>query len=135
MIHKTIVTLIILSNPKLHRKEETSDPKNKRKAQNRAAQRAFRERKEKHVVELQERIRQLEEEKSTKEVDLETENAKLKDELEKLRQENYALKDAKFTFEYPPHDTKNITANIISNTQPLDSPPLSSTTPSIWYFQ
>lgn len=106
----------------------------KRKAQNRLAQRNFRERKERHVSELQERIRQLEEEKSTKEADLELENAKLKDELDKLRQENSSLKDAKFTFEYPRQDITNIGSfngsdkgtSYSSAPRPLDSPPLSS---------
>ncbi|ORZ21318.1 hypothetical protein BCR42DRAFT_407292 [Absidia repens] len=114
------------------------DPKLKRKAQNRAAQRAFRERKEKHVSELEDRIRELEQEKSSKETNLELENAKLKQELEKLRQENYSLKDSKFTFEYPRHDTTDLPSTAstndknttISNAQPLDSPPLSSTTPT-----
>ncbi|CAO3588025.1 unnamed protein product [Absidia cylindrospora] len=114
------------------------DPKLKRKAQNRAAQRAFRERKEKHVSELEDRIRELEQEKSSKETDLELENAKLKQELEKLRQENYSLKDSKFTFEYPRHDTNSLPSTAsandknttVSNAQPLDSPPLSSTTPT-----
>ncbi|SAL95546.1 hypothetical protein [Absidia glauca] len=110
------------------------DPKLKRKAQNRLAQRNFRERKERHVSELQERIRQLEEEKSTKEADLESENAKLKEELDKLRQENSSLKDAKFTFEYPRQDTTHNGSlndsdkgrSFSTTPRPLDSPPLSS---------
>ncbi|ONH71806.1 hypothetical protein BOH78_4238 [Pichia kudriavzevii] len=45
------------------RKALTSEPKNKRTAQNRAAQRAFRERKEKRMKELEEKVQALEKEK------------------------------------------------------------------------
>lgn len=45
------------------RKPLETEPKNKRTAQNRAAQRAFRERKERKMKELEEKISQLEEEK------------------------------------------------------------------------
>ncbi|KAI9275920.1 hypothetical protein BDA99DRAFT_496808 [Phascolomyces articulosus] len=77
------------------------DPKQKRKEQNRAAQRAFRERKERHVSELQERIRQLEEENASHS-HLAEENAILKKQLQKLQEENYSLKGTPFTFEFPP---------------------------------
>lgn len=46
------------------RKLITSEPKNKRTAQNRAAQRAFRERKERRMKELEEKVQLLEEEKT-----------------------------------------------------------------------
>lgn len=78
-----------------------SDPKLKRKAQNRAAQRAFRERKEQFVNELQDQMRELQEAKEKREKELFAENARLKRENEKLKEENYLLKDAKFTFKYP----------------------------------
>ncbi|CDH61046.1 predicted protein [Lichtheimia corymbifera JMRC:FSU:9682] len=77
------------------------DPKQKRKEQNRAAQRAFRERKERHVQELQDRIRELEEENAAHGT-LVKENEKLKEQIKKLKEENYALKGTPFTFEYPP---------------------------------
>ncbi|KAI7856551.1 hypothetical protein BDC45DRAFT_58118 [Circinella umbellata] len=77
------------------------DPKQKRKEQNRAAQRAFRERKERHVTELQERIRELEEENASHS-HLAEENALLKEQLLKLQEENYTLKGTPFTFEFPP---------------------------------
>ncbi|KAI9366232.1 hypothetical protein BD770DRAFT_375691 [Pilaira anomala] len=83
--------------------EASLDPKQKRKAQNRAAQRAFRDRKEKHVAELQARIEELERMNATKDSDLLKENEQLKEMLKKLQEENYALKGAKFTFEYPVH--------------------------------
>ncbi|KAI8099498.1 uncharacterized protein BX664DRAFT_321433 [Halteromyces radiatus] len=84
--------------------DQPLDPKQKRKAQNRAAQRAFRERKEKHVSELQARIKELEELTSKTDKDLIEENNQLKEQLKKLQEENYALKDAKFTFEFPLSD-------------------------------
>ncbi|KAK9377300.1 uncharacterized protein V1513DRAFT_94319 [Lipomyces chichibuensis] len=62
----------------------------KRKSQNRAAQRAFRERREKHVKELQEKLEQAE--KYAKEV--EWENARLKKELDWYQAEHKTLKDA-----------------------------------------
>ncbi|KAF6014457.1 hypothetical protein HII13_000802 [Brettanomyces bruxellensis] len=45
------------------RKPLTTEPKNKRTAQNRAAQRAFRERKERKMRELQDKVKKLEDEK------------------------------------------------------------------------
>jgi hypothetical protein len=94
------------------------DPKQKRKAQNRAAQRAFRDRKEKHVAELQARISELEELNATKDEDLVKENEKLKEMLQKLQEENYALKGAQFTFEFPVNDSthNNVFNNNNSNT-------------------
>ncbi|KAK9322205.1 hypothetical protein V1517DRAFT_324023 [Lipomyces orientalis] len=69
---------------------DADDLQSKRKAQNRAAQRAFRERREKHVRELQEKLEQAE--KSAK--DVEHENARLKKELEWYQAENKNLKEA-----------------------------------------
>ncbi|KAK9366997.1 hypothetical protein V1509DRAFT_627931 [Lipomyces kononenkoae] len=62
----------------------------KRKAQNRAAQRAFRERREKHVKELEEKLALAE--KSAKEI--EAENARLKRELDWHQAENKVLKES-----------------------------------------
>lgn len=84
-----------------------SDPKLKRKAQNRAAQRAFRERKEQFVSELQEQMRQMKQATDKREKQLSLENQRLKKENEKLKQENYILKDAKFTFEFPTASDKS----------------------------
>ncbi|KAF1803664.1 hypothetical protein V8B55DRAFT_1333881 [Mucor lusitanicus] len=86
------------------------DPKQKRKAQNRAAQRAFRDRKEKHVAELQARIAELEALNATKDEDLVKENEQLKEMLQKLQEENYALKGAQFTFEFPVNDSTQTNA-------------------------
>lgn len=106
--------VLIGLNETLCFQDVSTDPKQKRKAQNRAAQRAFRERKEKFVAELQERIRQLEQENSTKNESLIKENEALKEKIRKLEAENYALKGAQFTFEFPYMGTRvqhSITAN------------------------
>ncbi|KAJ2961753.1 hypothetical protein NQZ79_g3080 [Umbelopsis isabellina] len=77
------------------------DPKLKRKAQNRAAQRAFRERKEKYVKELEDRIAELESSQEKPSVNLEKENQQLKELVQKLEAENYLLKGTAFTFDFP----------------------------------
>lgn len=62
------------------RKPLTSEPTSKRKAQNRAAQRAFRERKEKHVKDLEQKVEELEAlSKNTS-----TENTNLRAEVDRL---------------------------------------------------
>ncbi|KAI8882553.1 hypothetical protein K501DRAFT_285777 [Backusella circina FSU 941] len=73
---------------------DVSDPNFKRKAQNRAAQRAFRERKEKYITEMQEQINQLKQEKKEREDELLIENIRLKKEVESLKQENQHLRNA-----------------------------------------
>ncbi|KAI0771038.1 hypothetical protein BD413DRAFT_554714 [Trametes elegans] len=69
----------------------------KRKEQNRAAQRAFRERKERHVKDLEDKVAALE----TKNHMTEQENENLKDLLQRLQNENMMLKQAAFTFTAP----------------------------------
>ncbi|KAF3904036.1 hypothetical protein AA313_de0208702 [Arthrobotrys entomopaga] len=65
------------------RKPITNEPTSKRKAQNRAAQRAFRERKEKHLKDLEQKVQDLEKaSESTSQ-----ENKALKDQVEKLQTE------------------------------------------------
>ncbi|KIJ21342.1 hypothetical protein PAXINDRAFT_164871 [Paxillus involutus ATCC 200175] len=84
------------------RRKSTGNPQDetrllKRKEQNRAAQRAFRERKEKHVKDLEDKMAALE----AKNEATETENSNLRDLLSRLQQENLALKQAQFTFSVP----------------------------------
>ncbi|KAI0757591.1 hypothetical protein C8Q80DRAFT_1265487 [Daedaleopsis nitida] len=69
----------------------------KRKEQNRAAQRAFRERKEKHVRDLEDKVAALE----AKNQLTEQENENLRDLLQRLQSENMMLKQAAFTFTAP----------------------------------
>ncbi|KAI7819742.1 hypothetical protein BX661DRAFT_136147, partial [Kickxella alabastrina] len=60
----------------------------KRTAQNRAAQRAFRERKQQYLRTLEEKVQELTEQQQK----TERENQKLKSFVEKLKQENVTLK-------------------------------------------
>ncbi|KAI0035273.1 hypothetical protein K488DRAFT_83235 [Vararia minispora EC-137] len=69
----------------------------KRKEQNRAAQRAFRERKEKHVRDLEEQVAALQAKNDASE----TENQHLRELLKRLQDENVLLKQAQFTFTVP----------------------------------
>ncbi|KAK7688103.1 hypothetical protein QCA50_008473 [Cerrena zonata] len=85
------------------RRKSTGNPQQdefrllKRKEQNRAAQRAFRERKEKHVKDLEDKVADLE----AKNQAAESENENLRDLLSRLQSENMALKQAQFTFSVP----------------------------------
>lgn len=101
----------------------------KRKEQNRAAQRAFRDRKEKHVRDLEDRIQELEQKFNTSE----SENTNLKDLLRRLQNENMVLKQSAFTFEFAPTDkssnaavtspTANTSSSLSSaGTNPFTSP-------------
>ncbi|GJC87533.1 AP-1-like transcription factor napA [Colletotrichum liriopes] len=65
------------------RKPLTSEPSSKRKAQNRAAQRAFRERKEKHLKDLETKVEELE--KASKDVN--SENSQLRAKIERMTAE------------------------------------------------
>ncbi|TFY57565.1 hypothetical protein EVG20_g8492 [Dentipellis fragilis] len=69
----------------------------KRKEQNRAAQRAFRERKEKHVKDLEDKVASLEAKNDL----TQTENEHLRELLQRLQEENVVLKQAQFTFSMP----------------------------------
>ncbi|KAG8534365.1 uncharacterized protein KY384_001210 [Bacidia gigantensis] len=69
-------------------KDNLTPAQSRRKAQNRAAQRAFRERKEKHVKELELKLKSIESQYSDKEMDyerLKRENDRLKTQMEILR--------------------------------------------------
>ncbi|CAE6456587.1 unnamed protein product [Rhizoctonia solani] len=101
----------------------------KRKEQNRAAQRAFRDRKEKHVRDLEDKIQELEQKYNTSE----SENTNLKDLLKRLQSENMMLKQSAFTFEFTPTDkssnqmstspTANTNSSLSSSgTNPFTSP-------------
>ncbi|EIW65222.1 uncharacterized protein TRAVEDRAFT_111498 [Trametes versicolor FP-101664 SS1] len=82
----------------------------KRKEQNRAAQRAFRERKERHVKDLEDKVAALEAKNSMSE----QENENLRDLLQRLQNENMMLKQAAFTFTAP---RQNNVANGTSTAQ------------------
>ncbi|RCH78313.1 hypothetical protein CU098_000785 [Rhizopus stolonifer] len=123
-------------------KDGIIDPKQKRKAQNRAAQRAYRDRKDKQMAELQARITELEEMNANKDQSLVKENNELKDLIKKLQEENnslkkpvdenYALKNTQFTFEYPTNpiqedvyqilNTKDEPYQLFNNTKDMSRP-------------
>ncbi|WYZ39198.1 hypothetical protein EsH8_III_001112 [Colletotrichum jinshuiense] len=68
--------------------EDLTPAQSRRKAQNRAAQRAFRERKERHVKDLEAKLADLEAEAQQKS----TENERLKREMQKISTENEILR-------------------------------------------
>ncbi|KAI9217535.1 hypothetical protein BC828DRAFT_254584 [Blastocladiella britannica] len=80
-------------NTQAGRKPTSGEPSDRRKAQNRAAQRAFRERKERYIRELETRVKELEDlTKVTDAATLQLENAQLRALVQKLEAENYYLK-------------------------------------------
>ncbi|KAK4189195.1 fluconazole resistance protein 3 [Podospora australis] len=68
--------------------EELTPAQSRRKAQNRAAQRAFRERKERHVKDLETRLQKVQQ----KEQETALENERLKKDLQKISTENEILR-------------------------------------------
>ncbi|TCD61180.1 hypothetical protein EIP91_008805 [Steccherinum ochraceum] len=80
--------------PSASRRKSTGNQQ-QRKEQNRAAQRAFRERKEKHVKDLEDKVAALEAKNSA----AESENSNLRDLLQRLQNENVSLKSGSFTFQ------------------------------------
>lgn len=87
--------------------EDSDNPKSKRKAQNRAAQRAFRERKESHVRILQDRVKELEDMNIDKNSKLLLENEKLKAMITRLQNENAALLGSTVSFDFPLSSTSD----------------------------
>ena len=75
----------------------------KRKAQNRAAQRAFRERKEAHVKGLETRVNELEEITKSKDA----ENEQLKSQVEALQAELMNIRGQKFDFDFNMPNVQN----------------------------
>ncbi|CDS07704.1 hypothetical protein LRAMOSA01653 [Lichtheimia ramosa] len=76
----------------------TAEQKQRRKEQNRAAQRAFRERKERYVKELETKIKFMEETHTTSMQAVQHENTELRDVIKRMESELLALKAAASTF-------------------------------------
>ncbi|KAL2052238.1 hypothetical protein ABVK25_007397 [Lepraria finkii] len=79
-------------------KESISNMRIRRRAQNRASQRAFRERKEKHVQHLEHELEELETKHRTLEksyTDLDSTHAQLKQEVKQLRKELDSVKSSR----------------------------------------
>lgn len=85
---------VLPPRPKPGRKPITDDPPTKRKAQNRAAQRAFRERRANRVAELEDHIMHLQREASIKEGTLQNEINQLKIENSNLKSKIKELKSS-----------------------------------------
>ncbi|KAI9309606.1 hypothetical protein BJ944DRAFT_77828 [Cunninghamella echinulata] len=102
-------------------KNSETDPKFRRKAQNRAAQRAFRERRVNYVKELEDRIKILEEEKNqtSSSEKLEQENRELKKIIQQLQLENAILGGAAPSFDVPLSKLSESSSNIMDRPQKL----------------
>ncbi|CAO3590264.1 unnamed protein product [Absidia cylindrospora] len=89
------------------------DPKSKRKAQNRVAQRAFRERRVNYVKELEDRIKMLEESQQGQPTDkkIVEENRELKKIIQQLQMENAILGGTASSFDVPLSKLTNMTNN------------------------
>ncbi|KAI8062669.1 hypothetical protein BC940DRAFT_308436 [Gongronella butleri] len=83
------------------RAQNESDPKSKRKLQNRQAQRAFRERRLNYVKELEDRIKELESNQGQQSDKLVEENKRLRDVIQQLQVENAILGGAASSFDVP----------------------------------
>ncbi|KAF9898418.1 hypothetical protein BX616_004058 [Lobosporangium transversale] len=70
-----------------------------RKEQNRAAQRAFRDRKERHLQQLENMIKELKESHHHSNIRFQRESHQLKNIIEQLQSENYYLREVVFSFE------------------------------------
>lgn len=100
---------------KVGRRQRDDEPKSKRTAQNRAAQRAFRERKQAYLQELEARVYELEALQQVKDFDLAKENHRLNQKLKELEFENNRLKtNNSFHFEFPipPQTSTDIPSSI-----------------------
>ncbi|KAJ1945263.1 DNA-binding transcription factor yap1, partial [Linderina pennispora] len=80
------------------RKPIMTEASSKRTAQNRAAQRAFRERKQNYLRSLEEKVKELAEQQER----TVRENEALKQRVDKLHNENLTLRNGKFTYDEPP---------------------------------
>ncbi|KAI9502321.1 DNA-binding transcription factor yap1 [Coemansia spiralis] len=90
------------------RKPITIEASSKRTAQNRAAQRAFRERKQQYLKDLEDQVKELAERQER----TERENKELKKYVDKLKDENSSLKNGKFTYNRSPVDFDKAIAEI-----------------------
>ncbi|KAI8876156.1 hypothetical protein K501DRAFT_54644 [Backusella circina FSU 941] len=81
-------------------RQSSDDPTNKRKAQNRAAQKAFRERKLNHIRVLEQKIQVLQKKEDEKNLELLSENEKLKQIVEQLENEKSLLLGASMSIDY-----------------------------------
>ncbi|KAF9915173.1 hypothetical protein BX616_006745, partial [Lobosporangium transversale] len=79
-----------------------------RKEQNRAAQRAFRDRKERHLQEMEAMIKDLQEKNSQMNMRIQQDTQQFKTTVESLQSENYYLRHVVFSFETTLHKGGNM---------------------------
>ncbi|KAH0553446.1 hypothetical protein GP486_006485 [Trichoglossum hirsutum] len=84
---------VVPPRPKPGRKPAVDNPPTKRKAQNRAAQRAFRERRAARIGELEERIKETEGEHEIKMKEMEVQISRLQQDVERFKGEVVAWKE------------------------------------------
>jgi hypothetical protein len=102
--------------------QQGGNQKERRKEQNRAAQRAFRERKEKFVKELQIKIKQMEL-KHKDEVELvKRENRELKDRIKSMEAEIYTLKGAAMAFNVSIQKLREVGLDLSNRLPPAREP-------------
>ncbi|KAI9271947.1 hypothetical protein BDA99DRAFT_557148 [Phascolomyces articulosus] len=94
---------------------DNEDPKVKRKVQNRAAQRAFRERKERYVKELESKIKQVQDNHLHATAQLIQENQHLRSIVYRLEAENFALKGIHIQFPIHPSPYPSNTSTTSTN--------------------
>lgn len=120
---------VLPPRPKPGRKPSVDTPASKRKAQNRAAQRAFRERRATRVQELEEKLAEVEKERDVKEMGLvntinklKVENQFLLKSLEQLRSEVAGIRNAR-SLPNPSPSSSTYSVQQISPAPSADSPP------------
>ena len=120
---------VLPPRPKPGRKPSVDTPASKRKAQNRAAQRAFRERRATRVQELEEKLAEVEKERDVKEMGLvntinklKVENQFLLKSLEQLRSEVAGIRNARSPTN-PSPSSSTYSVQQISPAPSADSPP------------
>ncbi|KAI8364362.1 uncharacterized protein BYT42DRAFT_590659 [Radiomyces spectabilis] len=112
--------------------ESIQEQRQRRKEQNRTAQRAFRERKERYVKELENRIRELEEKYSTDIGALQKENEDLKDLTRRMESEIYTLKGAALAFQLSINKLREAGVEVPNSVTRELSPPSSSQQSPTW---
>ncbi|KAJ1922339.1 DNA-binding transcription factor yap1 [Mycoemilia scoparia] len=99
------------SHKKPGRKPLTTEATSKRTAQNRAAQRAFRERRQKYITELEEQVKAISDQQEL----TNRENKQLRALIQKLQHENSKLRNGKFTYSVDSASDTNVFSEILSN--------------------
>ncbi|ORZ18460.1 hypothetical protein BCR42DRAFT_410869 [Absidia repens] len=108
-----------------------SELRQKRKEQNRVAQRAFRERKERHVKELEDKVAELERSRIDETKHLQEENQALRLKVQQMEAEIYTLKGAEQAFKLSIQKLREAGVQLPPDTTaPLATPPISELSPS-----